>query len=72
MNATVKRILERVAAWPEEDQEELAALAREIEARRTGVYALSEDERAAISAARRKGLASDGEVAAFWSRYGFE
>ena len=72
MNATVKRILERVAAWPEEDQEELAALAREIEARRTGVYAFSEDEKAAIDAARRSGLASDGEVAAFWSRYGFE
>jgi cell division protein FtsB len=61
-------ILERVAAWPEEDQEELAALAREIEARRTGVYALSDDEKAAIDAARRSGLASDGEVAAFWSR----
>jgi hypothetical protein len=36
------------------------------------VYALSEDEKAAIDAARRNGLASDGEVAAFWSRYGFE
>ncbi|MGH6735732.1 MAG: hypothetical protein ACRECX_06585 [Methyloceanibacter sp.] len=70
MNAVVKNILERVAAWPEEDQEELAALAREIEARRTGVYQLSDDEKAAIDAARRSGLASDDGVAAFWKRYG--
>lgn len=70
MNATMKNILERVAAWPEEDQEELAALAREIEARRTGVYELSDDEKAAIEAARRSGLACDDAVAAFWTRYG--
>jgi hypothetical protein len=72
MNAAIKSILERVATWPEEDQEELAALTREIEARRTGVYALSGGEKAAIDAARRSGVASDDEVAAFWSRYGFE
>jgi hypothetical protein len=70
MNAAVKNILERVAAWPEEDQEELAALAREIEARRTGVYQLSDGEKAAIDAARRSALASDDGVAAFWKRYG--
>ena len=70
MSAAVKNILQRVAAWPEEDQEELAALAREIEARRTGVYQLSDDEKAAIDAARRSGLASDDGVAAFWKRYG--
>jgi len=51
-------MVERVAAWPEEDQEELAVLAREIEARRTGVYPLSDDEKAAIDAARRSGLVS--------------
>lgn len=72
MNAAIKSILERDVAWPEEDQEELAALAREIEARRTGVYTLSDEEKAAIETARRSGLASDGEVAAFWSRHGFE
>jgi hypothetical protein len=70
MNKVVKTILERVAAWPEEDQEELAALAREIEARRSGVYPLSDDEKAAVDAARRGGLASDDGVAAFWKRYG--
>lgn len=68
MNAAVKSVLERVAAWPEEDQEELAALAREIEARRSGVYELSDDEKVSIEAARRSGLASDDAVAAFWKR----
>jgi hypothetical protein len=48
----------------------LAALAREIEARRTRVYQLSDDEKAAIDAARRSGFASDDGVAAFWKRYG--
>jgi hypothetical protein len=70
MSPNAKEILRQVESWPEEDQEELAALAREIEARRTGVYALSAVEMAAIDAARRSGLASDDVVAAFWKRYG--
>ena len=53
MGPAVKSILERVASWPAEDQEELSELAREIEARRSGVYRLSEEERAAIAASRR-------------------
>jgi hypothetical protein len=35
MNAVVKDILRKVESWPEEDQEELAEVAREIEVRRT-------------------------------------
>jgi hypothetical protein len=70
MSATVKTILELMASWPAEDQEELSGLAREIEARRTGVYRLGEDERAAIDAARRGPLAADDEVEAFWKRRG--
>ncbi|MBA3520812.1 MAG: hypothetical protein H0T75_24955 [Rhizobiales bacterium] len=70
MSPAVKSILEQVASWPAEDQEELSELAREIEVRRTGVYRLSEDERAAIDAARRRPLASDDEVEAFWKRRG--
>ena len=31
-------VLDRINSWPEEDREELAELAREIEARRKGVY----------------------------------
>ncbi len=34
--------------WSSEDFEELAAYAREIESRRTGVYVLSDEERTAI------------------------
>jgi len=68
MSPAVKTILERVASWPAEDQAELSEIAREIEARRTGVYRLSDDERAAIGAARRGPLASDDEVEAFWKR----
>jgi len=70
MSPTVKTILERVASWPAEDQEELSELARDIEARRSGVYRLSDDERAAIDAARRGPLAADDEVEAFWKRRG--
>jgi len=46
-------VLEAVRSWPEEDQQELAEYAREIEARRTGVYVMSDEERAAV----RRGLA---------------
>ena len=53
MSPGTKSLLEKVESWPEEDQEELAEYAREIEARRTGVYTMSDDERAAV----RRGLA---------------
>ena len=53
MSPSTKKLLEQVQSWPEEDQEELAEYAREIEARRSGVCAMSDDERAAV----RKGLA---------------
>jgi hypothetical protein len=33
----IRAVLDSVLTWPEEHQEELAELAREIEARRTGV-----------------------------------
>jgi hypothetical protein len=46
-------VLEAARSWPEEDQQELAEYAREIEARRTGVYVMSDEERAAV----RRGLA---------------
>jgi ParB-like chromosome segregation protein Spo0J len=70
MNSTVKKILDKVSSWPEEDQQELAEIAREIEARRSGVYVLNDDERAAIAAARKGAFASDQEMAAFWKRHG--
>src|SRR5713226_5382384 len=44
MTPTTKTLLEQVASWPQQDQDELAEYAREIEARRTGVYVVSEEE----------------------------
>lgn len=70
MSPVVKNILERVSSWPDEDQQELSELAREIEARRTGVYRLSDDERVAIEDARRSPLAADDEIEEFWKRRG--
>lgn len=63
-------MLERVQSWPEEDQEELAEVAREIESRRSGVYRLSDEERTSVRAgmedARRGDFASDGEMDEFY------
>jgi hypothetical protein len=70
MNAATRDILRKIENWPEEDQNELAALAREIEARRTGVYVLSEEEKAAIAEARQSDLVPDDEAALFWKRHG--
>jgi hypothetical protein len=66
----INAVLDRVRSWPVEDQAELIEIAREIEAQRTGVYILTDEERAAIDESRRGGMASDDEVAAFWKRHG--
>ena len=74
MSPAAKHILEQVASWPEEDQEELAELAREIAARRSNVYTVSEDERQAIEEAldelNQGKRVSESDMAAFWSRVG--
>jgi hypothetical protein len=49
----LKDLIEQAEAWLQQDQEELAEYAREIQARRTGVYIMSDEERAAV----RRGLA---------------
>ena len=66
----INAVLEGVRSWPQEDQEELVEIVREIEARRTGVYVLSDDERAAIAAARESKVVPDEEAAAFWKQRG--
>lgn len=74
MSPVTKRILEQVDSWPEEDQEELAELAREIAARRSGMYEPTPDEEQAI----REGIAElergewvgEDEMRAFWKRCG--
>jgi hypothetical protein len=70
MTQGTKKILRRVEHWPQEDQDELAEVAREIEARRTGGYVLSDGERTSLDEALRSDVASDQEVAAFWKRHG--
>ena len=49
MSKTLREVLEHAATWPREDQEELAEFAREIEARRTGIYTMSDEERLAVA-----------------------
>jgi hypothetical protein len=53
MSPAVKTIVELMASWPAEDQEELSELAREIEARRGPLAA--DDEVEAFW--KRRGLA---------------
>jgi predicted transcriptional regulator len=48
MTKALKDLLEHAESWPREDQDELAEDAREIEARRTGIYTMSDEERAAV------------------------
>jgi hypothetical protein len=73
MNAEVRHVLSRVEEWPEDDQDELAQLALEIEARRHGVYhATPEELRAideALAAVARGEIASDDEVEAVFAKY---
>jgi predicted transcriptional regulator len=73
MNKIAETILDRIAGWPEEAQEEVMQSIVEIEKKHFGVYQLSDDERAAV----RRGLeemrqgkfASDEEVEAVFNRY---
>lgn len=57
-------MLEQVAAWPKEDQDELAEVMRDIEARRTGVYRATPEELQALAEAEQSGIASDEDVEA--------
>jgi hypothetical protein len=70
----IHAVLENVRSWPEEDQEELAEVAREIEACRKGVYIMDEEERAAVREglvqARRSEFVSDDEMDTFWKKIG--
>jgi hypothetical protein len=74
MSPGLRELLEKTASWPEEDQEELAEAATEIEARRTGRYALTDAELAAVSEGlqqvQRGEFVSDVEMQSFWKRFG--
>jgi hypothetical protein len=70
----IDAVLESVRSWPEQDQEELIEFAREIAARRSGVYVMNDEERAAVQEgldqARRGDFVPDDEMDAFWKKYG--
>jgi hypothetical protein len=73
MNTDVKHVLSRVAYWPEDDQDELAQIALEIEARRHGVYHATPEELQAIdealAAVAGGEIASDEEVEAVFAKH---
>ena len=73
MTPSTKKLLERVEAWPAQDQEELAEYAREIDARRTGVYSATPEELAAIDEAlgqvARGEVSSNEEIEAAFAKF---
>lgn len=73
MNAILKQILDRAETWSDEDQEELAQVALEIEARRRGVYHATPEELRAIDealvAVARGEIATEQEVEAVFAKY---
>ena len=66
MTRTLKTLIEAASTWPVEDQLELAGYAREIAARRTGLYVMDGDEHAAVAEgeaqAERGEFASEAEM----------
>jgi hypothetical protein len=74
MISALKDALKAAETWPEEDQEALVEAARDIEARRTGVYHATADELVGIDrgleAAREGRVASDEAVAAVKGSFG--
>ena len=66
-------LLERVATWPEEAQDELIQSMANIEKKHLGVYRLNDEERSAVRRGlqemRENKLASEEAVAAVFARY---
>ena len=59
----LREVLQRVETWPEEAQEDLAQIAREIDAQLAGrAYHAPAEELAALDEAERSGLAGEEEV----------
>jgi len=73
MMPATKELLEQVESWPPEDQQELIEFAREIEARRSGVYHATPEELQAIDEAlgqvARGQLASKEEIEAAFAAF---
>jgi hypothetical protein len=73
MNQSTKDLLKKVEAWPEQDQQELAEVVRDIEARRAGVYHPTPEELQAIDEAlgqvARGGVASREDIEAAFAKF---
>jgi hypothetical protein len=74
MNERLKDILTRAETWPDYAQEELAAIASDIEAElKRGIYHPTAEELQMIESARaavkRGEVATDGEVEAVFAKY---
>lgn len=73
MTINLRKVLTRAETWSEQDQEELAQVALEIEARRHGLYHATPEELKAIDEAlaevARGEIASDEEVEAVFAKY---
>lgn len=71
---TLKNLVQHADSWPKEDQEALADYGRVIEARRTGLYVVSEAERSAIAEgieqADRGEFVAEADLAAVRQRWG--
>jgi predicted transcriptional regulator len=74
MTGTIRALVAEAETWPEEDQQELVQYARDIRARRAGLYVMTEEERAAVAEGleqtRRGEFAPQEEIDAFWRRHG--
>ena len=69
MNADLRKLFERVQAWPESNQAELAELAELIEVRHRGEYRASSEELRAIDDADRSGVARERDVEAAFKTF---
>jgi hypothetical protein len=66
----LQEVLDRVEAWPEEAQEELARIAREMDAQIAGgAYHATAEELEALDEAERSGVASAEEVEAAFKTF---
>jgi len=69
----LKKVLERVATWPKEAQDELVRSLAEIETRYTDVYHVNDEERAALNKSaedvQRGRFAADQEVDTVFGRF---
>jgi predicted transcriptional regulator len=74
MNKTqIESVLDRVRTWPQQRQEDAARILLAMEDQDTGVYRLSDTERAEIRAAlaevERGEVATDEQVSAVFNRF---